>query len=266
MSETVLQNDHVAGPRQVERQQLIYRLALKHGAVDVSDLAQRLDVTTETIRRDLAGLQERQLVRRVHGGAVLVEQHHHEPMLDARDMLNAAEKLEIGRLAAALLPEQGTVIIDSGSTGLRLAQVMPVDRPLQVLTNSLVTAMTLARRGLQDLTVLGGSVRTNTLAMIDADTVTAVRSMRVDVLFISCDGLSFHRGLTTPYRQEQQLKRAMIDSARRVVALVDRSKFGNDQTYCFAELDDIDTLVTDAGASDDQIAILREAGIDVHRA
>ena len=103
-------------------------LALKHGSVDVAELARRFEVTTETIRRDLSDLQERQLLRRVHGGAVPVERHHHEPMVDARDMQNAEEKLRIGREAIREVPEHGSVIIDSGSTGQRFAEVFPVDR------------------------------------------------------------------------------------------------------------------------------------------
>ncbi|HZA87929.1 MAG TPA: DeoR family transcriptional regulator, partial [Acidimicrobiales bacterium] len=82
---------------QHHRQREIYVLALRSGSVDVSDLARRFDVTTETIRRDLSDMQERQLLRRVHGGAVPFERLHHEPMVDARDMQNAEEKLRIGR-------------------------------------------------------------------------------------------------------------------------------------------------------------------------
>ena len=258
--------EHSGTPKlQIDRQRQIYRIALKNGSVDVSDLAAQFDVTTETIRRDLSDMQERQLVRRVHGGAVPVERHTHEPMVDARDMQNPDEKLTIALLASREVPTGGTMVIDSGSTGQRLAEIMPIDTGVHIITNSLVSALTLARRGANELTVLGGGVRTNTFAMVDAETVNAVKAMHVDVLFISCDGLSFQRGLTTPYRQEHFLKRAMIESARRVVALVDHSKFGNDQTFTYAGLHEIDVLVTDSRADDDEIDILTEAGIDVRR-
>jgi DeoR family transcriptional regulator, fructose operon transcriptional repressor len=255
-----------SGVLQVERHRLIYLVALKNGSVDVSNLAQRFDVTTETIRRDLSELQEQGLVRRVHGGAVPVEQRDHEPMVDARDMLNAEEKVAIGRLASLEVPQGGTIVIDSGSTGQRLAEALSVEADAHIMTNSLITALTLSRRGVRQLSVLGGSVRTNTFAMVDAQTIEAVRAMRVDVLFISCDGLSLNRGLTTPYREEHLVKRAMIESARRVVALVDHSKFGNDQTFCFAGLHEIDVLVTDKRATNDEVEILTEADIDVRRA
>jgi len=251
---------------QHERQREIYMIALKQGAVDVSELARQFGVTTETIRRDLGDMQDRQLVRRVHGGAVPLERLNHEPMVDARDMLNADEKLRIAREAIAEVPQRGSVIIDSGSSGQRLAEVFPVDRDVHVVTNSLITALTLSRRGLRELTVLGGGVRTNTFAMVDANALLAVRMMAVDVLFISCDGLSFRRGLTTPYRDESLIKRAMIESARRVVAIVDQSKFGNGQMFSYAELDEIDVLITDTRVDDDTIDVLAGHDIAVRRA
>jgi DeoR family transcriptional regulator, fructose operon transcriptional repressor len=256
--------DSEIGLLQTDRHREIYRIAVRNGSVDVSELAQRFDVSTETIRRDLSELQDRQLLLRVHGGATLAERHTFEPMVAERDMHNAEEKLAIARLAVQEVPSGGTIIIDSGSTVQRLAEVLPLD--VHVTTNSLVTALTLSRRGIENLSVLGGAVRTNTFAMIDSHTVDTVRSMRVDVLFLSCDGLSLSRGLTTPYEQEYHIKRAMIASARKVVALVDHSKFANDLTYCFASLKDVDVLVTDQRASDDEVEVLTEAGTSVRRA
>ena len=89
--------------------------------------------------------------------------------------------------------------------------------------------------------------------------------MAIDVLFISCDGLSFAHGLTTPYREEHTVKRAMIESAQRVVALVDHSKFGNVQMFSFAQFDEIDVLVTDTGVDPEPVEFLTSQGIDVQR-
>src|SRR3954454_1348869 len=185
------------GPRlQHARQHQIYMLALREGSVDVAGLARRHGGTPEPIGRDLSAMQERQLLRRVHGGAVPVERMNHEPMVDARDMVNAEEKLRIATMAVAEVPERGSVIIDSGSTGQRLGDVFPVERDVHVVTNSLITALTLSRRGLRDLTVLGGAVRTKRLAMVDETTSAELQHMAIDVLSASCDGLSFTHGLT----------------------------------------------------------------------
>jgi DeoR family transcriptional regulator, fructose operon transcriptional repressor len=246
-----------------DRQRAIYMLALREGSVDVADLARRYGVTTETIRRDLSDMQGRQLLRRVHGGAVPVERMNHEPAVDARDTVNADEKLRIGSLAVSQVPERGSVIIDSGTTGQRLAQVFPVERDVHVVTNSLTTALTLARRGLRDLTVLGGGVRPQRLAMVDETTTSELEHMAIDVLFFSCDGLSFQHGLTTPYREEHTVKRAMMKRANRVVALVDQSKFGNVQMFGFAGFDEIDVLVTDSRVDPEAVEFLKSHEIDV---
>jgi len=249
---------------QHDRQRAIYMLALRQGSVDVADLAQRHGVTTETIRRDLSDMQSRQLLHRVHGGAVPVERMNHEPLVEARDMVNADEKLRIATKAVAELPERGSVIIDSGSTGQRLAEVFPVDRDIHVVTNALLTALTLSRRGLRELTVLGGAVRTKRHAMVDDTTRAELQAMAIDVLFMSCDGLSFQHGLTTPYREEYTIKRAMIEHAHRVVAMVDYSKFRNVQMFGFASFDEIDVVVTDTRADKEAIDFLTGQGITVH--
>jgi DeoR family transcriptional regulator, fructose operon transcriptional repressor len=248
------------------RQQEIYFLALRNGSVEVTELARHFDVTTETIRRDLSELQDRQQIRRVHGGAVPVQRQAHEPMLETRDALNTAEKHDIAQLAVHQVPERGAVIIDSGSTGRRLAEVFPIDRNVQVITNSLMTGITLAQRGVQELTVLGGSVRINTFAMVDASVVETLRHLKVDVLFISCDGFSLERGLTTPYRDESLVKRAMIEAARWVVVIVDASKFGNDQPFGYADFDDLDVVITDSRVSDADVQLIERKGVEVLRA
>jgi DeoR family fructose operon transcriptional repressor len=189
---------------------------------------------------------------------------NHEPMVEARDTVNAEEKLRIATKAIDEVPERGSVIIDSGSTTHRLAMVFPIERDVHVVTNSLNTALTLSRRGIRDLTVLGGAVRTKRLAMVDDTTRSELEHMAIDVLFVSCDGLSFKHGLTTPYREEHALKRAMMERADRVVALVDHSKFGNAQMFSFASFEEIDVLITDAGVDPEAVDILSAHDVIVH--
>lgn len=250
-------------PLQHSRQQAIHRLALEHGSVEVTELATRFGVTTETIRRDLKEMQRVGKLRRVHGGAVPVDNSEPEPLVSVRGMQLAAEKLRIAELATEFVPASGAVLIDSGSTLQRLGEVFPVDRKVHVITNSLVGAMSLAQRDVARLTVLGGGVRLNTMAMVDSLTANMVRDLLADVLFISCDGLSLQRGLTTPYRDEFDVKRAMVETANRVIALVDHSKVGSEHLFPYASLDEIDVLITDSGVDPDAVETLRASGLDV---
>lgn len=248
---------------QTERQREIVVLAVEAERVEVADLAERFGVTTETIRRDLSDLQAQRVLRRVHGGAVLWETPGFEPLLSVRDDQRDPEKRRLAHVAVGELPETGAIIIDSGSTLSRFAEAIPAATSLRVVTNSLRTAQILADHPDVDVIVLGGRVRKNTLAMVDAEAMAAVEPLTVDTLFISSDGISADNALTTPYREEAALKRAMIRAARRVVALVDHSKFGIDHFIRFAEWTDVDVLVTNREADAAHVDTIEKQGTTV---
>jgi len=248
---------------QSERQNEIVALTLRSGRVEVGELADRFGVTTETIRRDLSDLQGQRLLRRVHGGAIPADTVGFEPLVSIRADLHDTEKRRLALLAVRELPDTGSVIIDSGSTLTRFAEAIPSDCGLRIVTNSLPTAQALADHSDIDVIVLGGNVRKNTLAMVDSSTIAAIEPLNVDTLFISSDGFSPTKGLTTPYSAEAALKQAMIAAAQRVVALVDHSKLGHDQFIRFAEWSDVDVLVTNAEADAASIAAIEALGTSV---
>ena len=248
---------------QSERQREIAAATLQAGRVEVAELAVRYNVTTETIRRDLSDLQLHKVVRRVHGGAVPWETVGFEPLLSRRSDQHDHEKQRIAAAAIAELPDAGSIIIDSGSTLSSFAQVVPATTSLRIVTNALNIAQVLSERCDADVIVVGGKVRKNTLAMVDAAAVAAVEPLAVDTLFISSDGLTAANGLSTPYREEAALKKAMIAAARRVVALVDHSKFGKEHFTRFAEWSDIDVLITNTEADPAEIRAIEATGTTV---
>jgi DeoR family fructose operon transcriptional repressor len=236
-----------------ERQLWIVERARAGGRVEVAALAEELSVTTETVRRDLTTLERHALLRRVHGGAIPIERLGFEPALAARDSVLTAEKERIARLALAELPNEGTILLDAGTTTARLAEILPTDRELVVLTNALPIAMSLSVRPNITVLMVGGKVRGRTQAAVDAWALQALADSYVDVAFIGATGISPERGLTTPDTTESAVKRAMIRSARRTVVLADHTKIGQDHLSRFATLDEIDTLITDSGL-DAQVA------------
>ena len=248
---------------QSQRQHEIAALTLEAGRVEVADLAQRFRVTTETIRRDLSELQSLRIVRRVHGGATPWETTGFEPLLSIRNDQHDAEKRRLAAAAIRELPDTGSVIVDSGSTTGRFVDMVPVDTSLRFVTNSLLIARSLSERTEADVVVIGGKVRKNTLAMVDTQAVEAVEPLAVSTLFISTDAASAATGLTTPYREEAALKKAMIRAARRVVALVDHSKFGTDQFIRFATWSEIDVLITNHETDPGQVAEIEATGTTV---
>jgi DeoR family transcriptional regulator, fructose operon transcriptional repressor len=171
-----------------ERQQEIVDRARRDGRVDVATLAEELAVTTETVRRDLDQLERQGLVRRVHGGALPVERLRLEAEVSERALAMAAEKERIAKAALAHVPHEGTVLIDAGTTTARLAELLPDDRELTVVTNSLPIALTLATRLRLTVLTVGGRVRGKTLAQVDRWALRSLAEIRVDVAFLATNG------------------------------------------------------------------------------
>ena len=234
-----------------ERQQAIARLVTQRGRVSVNQLAREYDVTTETVRRDLSTLERLGLVRRVHGGVVppsslsLIESGIRE-----RDQVNTETKERIARAALDRLPPAGgTILLDAGSTTVRLATLLPPDRELTVVTHAVPIAARLAGQPHLDLRLLPGRVRPTTQAAVGADTVEALSHLRVDVAFLGTNGITAEHGLTTPDPDEAAVKRAIVGCGHLVVALADASKFGVETAVRFASPADVDVVITDDGVS-----------------
>lgn len=245
-----------------ERQQEILRLAREAGRIDVLSLADRFQVTAETVRRDLKALDRAGLVRRVHGGAIPAGRLDFEPDLTEREVTCADEKDRIAAAALAELPEGGSAVLDAGSTVARLAAAVPVDIALTVVTHALPVAARLADHAGIDLHLVGGRVRHRTRAAVDAWALRAYAEIRADVAFLATNGFSAH-GLTTPDLAEAAVKRAAMAAARRVVLLADSSKAGQEHFARFGSFADVDLLITDQGLAPAQQAVIEAAGTEV---
>ena len=248
-----------------ERQQAIAATVMSQGRASVADLAQAYDVTTETVRRDLAVLDRAGLLRRVHGGAVPVRALHLvEPSVDERESTRAGHKHAIASAAAEFIPQSGaTVLFDAGTTTARVAALLPPDRELLIVTNSVPIAARLASLTSVSLQLLGGQVRGLTQATVGERAVGMLESLRVDIAFIGTNGISVRHGLSTPDPGEAAVKRAMVACANFVVVVADSSKIGREEFVSFAPIDRVDVLVTDSEITPQDRAALTEHGVDV---
>lgn len=249
-----------------ERQAAIVTRARAEGRVEVASMAESLGVTTETVRRDLTALERAGVLRRVHGGAIPVERLGFEPPLATRDSVMTVEKERIAKAALAELPDDGSILLDAGSTTHRLAEAIPVDRELTVIVNSPPLATLLASRPNISVIMLGGRVRGRTLATVDDWALAPLANLHVDVAFMATNGISVERGLTTPDPAEASMKRTMIASARRTVLLADHTKVGNDYLARFGSLDDVDLFISDSGLDRGAAEELELGGLRVVRA
>ena len=248
-----------------ERQEHLLQVARSAGRVDVSEMATVLQVGAKTIRGDLSALERMGRVRRVHGGAIPVERLTFEPAVAERDVVLIAEKERIARAAVTELPDEGAVLIDAGTTTARLGDLMPTDRELTVVTNSLSLAGRLASFPNLTVQLLGGRVRCRTLAAVETWALAALAGIYVDLALVAANGVSVECGVTTPDLAEAAVKTAMITSARRVVLVADHTKVGQSNFVRFADLDAVDLLITDTGLDHRRTAELTEAGLRVRR-
>ena len=233
-----------------ERQEAIVERARGKGRVEVASLASALDVSLETVRRDLGVLEKRGMLRRTHGGAVPVERVRFEPEVSERQAAQVAEKARIAEAALEFLPERGTVALDAGTTTAALAELLPAGRELTVLTNCLPIASALASNPSTKVVISGGRVRARTLATVDDAAARFLEDFAPDVAFIGANGVSAGRGLTTPDEAEAAAKKALVRGAGRVIALADHTKVGREHFVRFARPEEVDVLITDSGLGD----------------
>lgn len=252
-----------------ERRELIERVLLDEARVSVAGLAERLGVTTETVRRDLAALERAGALRRVHGGAVAPDRGSAaEADLRERQRRGAPAKAAIAARALDGLGRAftGSVLLDAGTTTGAVAELLPRwfgDGGVHVVTHSVVLAAGLTAAGFADLTALGGRVRGITGAAVGASTVAAIAVLRPDVALIGANGLSAAFGASTPDPEEADVKRAIIRAARRAILLADASKFEEESLQRFARFDEIDVLVTDRAPGGELARALAEADVEV---
>jgi DeoR family fructose operon transcriptional repressor len=247
-----------------QRKQAILTTLAAAGRVDVAAMAEQLAVTSETVRKDLIALERQGQLRRVHGGAIPLQNLSFEPEVTARVEF-AEEKRRIAKAALAHLPRTGTILIDAGSTTALVAELIPPDRQLTAFTNTLPIALALAAKPNVTVYTLGGRVRSITLAEVDAWAARTLGEINVDVAFLGTNGISPHRGLTTPDAAEAAVKGRMLACARRRILLADHSKINQVSTHKYGELADLDLLITDTGipAADDEA--LNAAGLTTEK-
>ncbi|WP_328321724.1 DeoR/GlpR family DNA-binding transcription regulator [Streptomyces sp. NBC_00388] len=227
-----------------QRRREIVRAARKSGSVDVTELSARLGVAKETVRRDLRALENHGLVRRTHGGAYPVESAGFETTLDFRTTMHVPEKRRIAEAAAGLLGDAETVFIDEGFTPQLIAEALPHDRPLTVVTASLATAGALALAERTTVLLLGGRLRSGTLATVDHWTTRMLSGFVIDLAFIGANGISREHGLTTPDPAVGEVKAQAVRAARRRVFAGNHTKFGASSFCRFADVTDFEAIVT----------------------
>ncbi|MBA6440675.1 DeoR/GlpR family DNA-binding transcription regulator [Streptomyces sp. GMR22] len=243
-----------------ERHRRIVAEIARLNFITTDHLTTLLGVSHETIRRDLALLERRGELSRVHGGATSRQAPvGEEASFNERSGTLAAEKEAIGRAAAALIEPNQTIVIDVGTTALEVARALPADHVGVVATPSLLVATEVSTRPRVEVLVSGGRLRPGDLACSNAQAVEFFGNLRADAVFLGSGGIAPY-GLTDFHLDEVATKRAMLDNASHRYVLADSSKFGRMAAHRVCELNGFDTLITDKPCPAELRTALSRAG------
>lgn len=243
--------------RGADRRAEIQRVISLDREVGVEDLAQQLGVTASTIRRDLARLTSQGIVTRTYGGAVMSSNNSAEPPLRQRSKEARAEKDAIGRWAAGQVCEGETVILDAGTTVGRLAHYLRNRSDVHVITNGLTAISELVSADDIELTVLGGELRHISQGLVGPLCEATLMRLSADRVFLGADGLDAKRGICEASTIQTRLKELMMTRATKAYILTDSRKLGVAPFTAWAPIDRPWTLVTDEGATEEQLEDFR---------
>ncbi|WP_416897250.1 MAG: DeoR/GlpR family DNA-binding transcription regulator [Minwuia sp.] len=227
-------------PRQYE----ILDVARERGRVDIDGLAAGFGVTPQTIRKDVNDLAERGLLHRIHGGAVYPSNVANYGY-DSRRVLAAEEKAAIGARAAALIPDNSSIILNIGTTTEQVAMALRGHRGIMAITNNLNVANILREAPEIQVIIAGGMVRQSDGGVVGEATIDLINQFRVDFAVIGASAMDEDGAILDFDYREVRVAQAIIANARRTMLVVDHTKFGRSAPVRIGELADIDLFVTD---------------------
>lgn len=240
-----------------ERRHQIIELLKENGMVSVNDLAKRFNVSEVSVRTDLRMLEEQGVLIRFHGGAALSNEKSHEnnerkeskeTSLEERHNLSHDPKSHIARVAAQLVKEGDTIILDSGSTTLMIAYELLKIKNITVITNNLPAAVVLSDSPDITLVICGGTLRHKTRSMHGTITENSLQGIRADIMFVGADGVDVKMGLTT-FNEGYNISSIMANISAKVVAVVDATKFNRNGFNIVLPMQKLDLVITDNSLS-----------------
>lgn len=246
----------------IDRHRRILELLQASGSIRTVELASTLGVTDETVRKDFEVLEQRGELIRIHGGVTRPDRTREELPLTERQLIRREEKTQIARLAAARIRPNETIFLDASSTTLTVTQFLP-DVPLTILTNAHNVFTALEGRPNLDLICTGGLFDSRSRSYIGLLAETALRRYNIHRMFFSGNGLHLERGISESNSRQAAFKERVIANAEDVVFLADHTKFDRKAAFFFADLKDVNCVITDSAADAGFIESLREREVEV---
>ncbi len=229
--------------------------------VVTTDLALALDLSEDTIRRDLNELDSKKLLEKVYGGAIQVTGKSVD--IFNIDINEEDEKKQIVTKALSLLHDGQVIIMSGGSTNLVFAKLLPSDLKVTIYTYSLPIAMQLSQHPNIDLIFIGGKMQKNAMVTIGMDVIQVLSKIKADICFIGASSINLKQGLTEIGYEVSIVKKAMIESSDRVVSMFSANKLNTKMPHVVCELSQLDTIVTNLDPDDLRLEEYKKLGVTV---
>ncbi|RBW41533.1 DeoR/GlpR transcriptional regulator [Psychromonas sp. B3M02] len=247
-----------------ERQRKILFMLKSQQVVSIVELADLLDVSHMTVRRDIEKLEKQGRVNSVSGGVQLTEVLHSELSRDMKIMQFSHQKEQIGKLAVDLISPNSTVYLDAGTTSLEVAHQLSNRGDLVIITNDFSIATLLMAHSSHEIYHTGGKADRDNQSTVGPKVADFLLDMNIDIAFISTSSWSL-RGLSTPNENKITVKRAIAKVSKKVCLISDSSKYGKIATFHALDIEKIDLVLTDANLSDNATSDLQDKGVEVIR-
>jgi len=246
-----------------KRQDAILRMVKSRGACSIVELAEMLEVSDETIRRNIRPLIEKNLLDKVHGGVVLPENADHEQPFMRRMMSNAAAKETIAELTAGLIADGDSLMMDTGSTTAITARFLRGHKALTVVTNCTEIARILATQPENRVYMAGGELRLDDPAIFGTSAITFVRQFNVKYAILSIAAISLQGEFMDHHMVQAEFSRAIIGQAQKTIVVADHTKFNTRTFVKVCSLQDVDILVCDQPPPDALLARLEQSDVKI---
>lgn len=228
-----------------ERHLIIVEQTRKNKSVKLLELCKLLSASESTVRRDLTLLDQKGLLKKVHGGAISIEDRNFNMVeydVESKTRMFAEEKNAIASFAASLIEDGDFVFIDAGTTTEKMLEFLP-DKNVTFVTNAFVHAKKMAQKGFK-VYLPAGEIKTTTEAIVGAECVSSLQNYNFTKSFIGANGISLSRGISTPERNEASVKSVVVQNSQTTYILADHSKFDQIASVTFAQIEQV-KIITD---------------------
>lgn len=246
-----------------ERHQLILQKLHENGKVDIQELADSMQVSGVTVRKDLKILEEKNLLFRTKGGGSIKNPYANERPINEKEFINVEQKRKIAKAAIPFTAQTDSIIIGSGTTVFELSRCLYPSKHLFVITPALKVALELYNRPNVEVLQLGGLIHQSSASAAGSFAERILEDISCDILFIGVDGIDLDYGFTITNLPEASLNQKMIHLAQKVVIMADSTKFERRGLGRVCTLDQVHYIITDDGVSPDIVKQIEERGVQV---